>query len=551
MTYLEDLPLQTQLSDADLLYVKRMSAAKKSRRITIANAAASETSKGFIERATIAEVLAGTDNARAVTPAGLAAATHNVKYFGAVGDGVTDDTAAIQAFFDALTDNKTGIIPNGTYLLTDTINIKNKSYITLLCNNATIKPKTGTSFANKAVVDMTGLLYSTIQDLKIYCDLASNRPAVGLVVGRTATNAGGGCTFINCHTEGVYTFSSFYDCCAEMNSYINCYFQSETANPAYFSSNKDTAALGCTESTNARKHFYSCAFLNYSGVAGGFAIRLQNGVYEATFDHCFYGIPANGVVFDLIGHAVNGCPQNIFVDEGRVEGAAGVEALFLQNAVTSLTYFQMKGLNWTIASDYMIAINTDTYNCVFDFQLFSMATKYIQVKNATHLMKSEIKGYIEGGIEVDAGGVCAQNICTFLGGYPFSGEGSYEYDGTLNGQTNIIFSTDSIGYDNYISSSSRRMRITVFADLDATPNVQGHELCEAANTLATTITDFINHHPGQVITIAFTTANTTITHGANIKLAGSINVTPTANSTMTFYYDDYWDVWREKSRAIA
>jgi hypothetical protein len=52
----------------------------------------------------------------------------NVKSFGAVGDGVTDDTLAIQAAIDDLpARGGTVYIPGGTYLISDTINLGNGS----------------------------------------------------------------------------------------------------------------------------------------------------------------------------------------------------------------------------------------------------------------------------------------------------------------------------------------------------------------------------------------------------------------------------------------
>lgn len=66
------------------------------------------------------------------TPAGTGAVTTNVqaklrqtvsaKDFGAVGDGVTDDTAALQAFFNAC-QNGRGYIPPGIYNITSTLNL--------------------------------------------------------------------------------------------------------------------------------------------------------------------------------------------------------------------------------------------------------------------------------------------------------------------------------------------------------------------------------------------------------------------------------------------
>lgn len=72
--------------------------------------AASTTAKGAVELATAAEAKAGSSSSLAVTPAGLAYAIHQVA--GAVGDGVTDDTAAIQA---AMTANDNIYLPAGTY----------------------------------------------------------------------------------------------------------------------------------------------------------------------------------------------------------------------------------------------------------------------------------------------------------------------------------------------------------------------------------------------------------------------------------------------------
>ena len=49
--------------------------------------------------------------------AGESSPTVNVRSFGAVGDGVTDDTAAIQSAFDSLPNGGTIEIPDGTYLV--------------------------------------------------------------------------------------------------------------------------------------------------------------------------------------------------------------------------------------------------------------------------------------------------------------------------------------------------------------------------------------------------------------------------------------------------
>ena len=55
----------------------------------------------------------------------------SVKDFGAVGDGVTDDTAAIQAAIDSLGNSGgTILIPEGTYLISSTLNLTKKTTLT-------------------------------------------------------------------------------------------------------------------------------------------------------------------------------------------------------------------------------------------------------------------------------------------------------------------------------------------------------------------------------------------------------------------------------------
>lgn len=75
--------------------------------------------------ATFVGYLLGKTGAVAATVANKLSRYIDVKDFGAVGDGVTDDTAAIQAAIDAsyTNYNKTVHVPNGVYKLTGRINI--------------------------------------------------------------------------------------------------------------------------------------------------------------------------------------------------------------------------------------------------------------------------------------------------------------------------------------------------------------------------------------------------------------------------------------------
>lgn len=74
----------------------------------------------------------------------------------------------------------------------------------------------------------------------------------------------------------------------------------------------------------------------------------------------------------------------------------------------------------------------------------------------------------------------------------------------------------------------------LFANGDTTPDVSESLVFKTQNTGATSITNFDGGYDGQRITIVFNDVLTTIVDGAPIRLAGSVNYTPTAgNDTLS------------------
>ncbi len=71
----------------------------------------------------------------------------NVKAYGAVGDGSTDDTAAIQSALDAANDGDTIFLPPGTYRVTSTLSQSNKSLaiVGMGSGTSTIRAEHGTN----------------------------------------------------------------------------------------------------------------------------------------------------------------------------------------------------------------------------------------------------------------------------------------------------------------------------------------------------------------------------------------------------------------------
>lgn len=79
---------------------------------------------------------------------------------------------------------------------------------------------------------------------------------------------------------------------------------------------------------------------------------------------------------------------------------------------------------------------------------------------------------------------------------------------------------------------------------DTKPSVSGRRLWKTANTGATTITELRDGTSGQEIVLWFTDANTTLQHGANLKLVGGVNYTGAAGKTLLLATADGTE-WRE------
>lgn len=97
----------------------------------------------------------------------------SVKDFGAVGDGVTDDTAAIQAAWDSLTDGSTLTFPPGTaYKITDTLEFFDNGRVTVEFNGQLINASSFTGTARPAL-HFKGISQSRIGGIFVIGNLTS------------------------------------------------------------------------------------------------------------------------------------------------------------------------------------------------------------------------------------------------------------------------------------------------------------------------------------------------------------------------------------------
>jgi len=136
--YVQDAEPATSC-DGDIWYDTTPPAGGANSGITVANQNANlatlATKLDFVGNGVVAS---GTGATKTIT---INNSTISVKDYGAVGDGSTDDTTAIQACFDAVDAMETGaniVFPTGTYKVTDMLKIPFPGYITLIGSGAKI-----------------------------------------------------------------------------------------------------------------------------------------------------------------------------------------------------------------------------------------------------------------------------------------------------------------------------------------------------------------------------------------------------------------------------
>lgn len=240
------------------------------------------------------------------------------KWFGAVGDGITDDSAALSAFFDAIRDSRStthvsagadtiygNFDPGATYKVTDTIDATNIKTVNLVLNGngaVIVGHCTG-----KPVIDLLASRWFTIRDLVITGD-TTNRPTYGIQMGRISSAAVGEANLENVHIDGDFTNACLYDFASETTQFRHTRFYNNYNSATAYCMIADarneqditsafvtqTVAQGTAQSYNERLYL-GCDFRK---TQTGPLIRIIGNINRHKFINC-YGAGVGGAAIEI------------------------------------------------------------------------------------------------------------------------------------------------------------------------------------------------------------------------------------------------------------
>jgi parallel beta-helix repeat protein len=234
----------------------------------------------------------------------------SVKDFGAVGDGVTDDTAAIQAAIDfVFSTGMYGVVTipssSGEYIFTE---IVNKSKVTLLGTGGVLKFKSGVAIDGATNYYPVGNLVGTecVYDNLIIYGNSANNTAYRVCDSITCTGEGSvvrNCRIIDAVDSGIMFSAATHGQC------INNYIDGVRDAGIYINNSSEVSddIRGAVISNNV---IQNC---NY----GGISIKRSSGyiiVESNTIDNC-----GNGMTVEEFGTGTGGEPDHLLISNNIIK----------------------------------------------------------------------------------------------------------------------------------------------------------------------------------------------------------------------------------------
>jgi hypothetical protein len=233
-------------------------------------------------------------------------APRNVRDYGAVGDGVTDDVVAIQTAID----DREGVVffPPGEYLCKSRIELRHNTI--LRGSGGYGHPDANASriigqHTEEAILFSNRTLQARVEDLTLIGD-ETITPKTAIAHGRGTAASSGTSYYSNLITQGHFSVAVVYVIASEENVFENCRFGLDGggATRIFYTNNADQLSVASyvgssNIASNVRKCFFDFREPGAPGTTFGarpFAIEMDYGqtTSEWVFENCYSSLPEGG-----------------------------------------------------------------------------------------------------------------------------------------------------------------------------------------------------------------------------------------------------------------
>ena len=457
----------------------------------------------------------------------------NVKIYGAVGDGVTDDTSAIQACVDAaILVNGVVVFPPGTYIVTTTITVALPGHLYIVGNCATIKQEDNANLTEILILQGGSQKYITTNGLTVDGNMANNTAVTAVKIlnlssvseplGITAINADVGVA-ITGNTEKMKFDLSVYNCTVGVYVYsgVDLYTSDENM---IFINGHSCGTFYKVDGTNGK----CSAVVHISAeIASANAIHLISTNYTVLTGE-IRGCASNGLVIEGTGsYCLINTLMLIGMDTGwgllcdnasRLRGKVFLMSFAGGAWIKEAVYGELELYAGSIDSLAALRLGEEGVTSVQRFTTLPGSMFYTDGTNAIHFEDTY--------------------SCVVNAQYLASGTNDILFDDNSRNDT-VIINGRSITATKFVSTGTSprvdvigQEHLESFANVDATPSVLGMGETVLSGVSTETIDAFYDGYYGQPLTVISKAAITFSTSAANRLIGSSANIV-TASGDVT------------------